>query len=67
MAWNSGDWKICCDVCAKEILASEAKHRWDGLIVCEADWEPRHPMDFIKVPKEDPGFHSPDQNHHFSS
>lgn len=44
----SGDWNITCDVCSKKIKASESKQRWDGFIVCEADYEIRHPQDFVK-------------------
>lgn len=49
--WNykSGDWWILCDVCGKKMKASHARHRWDGFIVCDKDFENRHPMDFIKV------------------
>ena len=49
--WNykSGDWWILCDVCGKKIKASHAKHRWDGFIVCDKDFEHRHSQDFIKV------------------
>ena len=49
--WNysSGDWLIQCDVCSKKIKASEAKHRWDGFIVCSDDYENRHPQDFIRA------------------
>jgi hypothetical protein len=47
-----GDWIVVCDVCGVELLASEAKHRWDGYIVCEKDFEHRHPMDFIRVKPE---------------
>lgn len=47
--WKSGDWNLICDVCAKKIKASESKKRWDGLIVCKADFETRHPMDFIRA------------------
>ena len=49
--WNykSGDWNIFCDACGKKMKASHAKHRWDGLIVCDEDFEHRHSMDFIKV------------------
>ena len=45
----SGDWNLYCDVCAKKIKASESKHRWDGFIVCQDDWEMRHPQDFVKA------------------
>lgn len=45
----SGEWNVTCDVCSKKIKAHEAKHRWDGFIVCVDDWEPRHPQDFVKA------------------
>lgn len=49
--WNykSGDWWIICDVCGKKIKASHAKHRWDGFIVCDKDFEHRHSQDFIRA------------------
>lgn len=49
--WNykSGDWLLICDVCGKKMKASHSRHRWDGLIVCDADFEHRHSQDFIKV------------------
>jgi len=50
--YKSGDWYVSCDVCSKQIYASEAKHRWDGMIVCEDDFETRHPQDLIKVRQE---------------
>lgn len=46
--FTSGDWNIICDVCSKKIKAHEAKQRWDGFIVCPADFEYRHPQDFVK-------------------
>jgi hypothetical protein len=46
--YTSGDWNIVCDVCDKKIKASESRKRWDGLIVCQDDFEYRHPQDFIK-------------------
>jgi len=48
-AYKSGDWLLICDVCAKKIKASNSRHRWDGLIVCDTCHEHRHPQDFIKV------------------
>lgn len=26
--------------------------RWDNLYVCRADWEPRHPQDYVKGKKD---------------
>jgi hypothetical protein len=47
-AYKPGDhWKIC-DVCGFRCRSSETRKRWDGLITCEADWEPRHPQDFVR-------------------
>lgn len=45
----SGDWNITCDVCSKKTKASEAKKRWDGLIVCPSDFEHRHEQDYVKA------------------
>ena len=45
----SGNWNVICDVCSKKIKASDAKQRWDGLIVCPSDFEHRHPQDFVKA------------------
>jgi hypothetical protein len=47
--YKPGDWNIHCDVCSKKIKASEAKHRWDGFIVCADDYEERHPLDFVRT------------------
>lgn len=44
-----GDWNACCDVCGLRFKASEMQQRWDGLMVCAKDWEPRHPQDYIRV------------------
>lgn len=45
----SGEFNVTCDVCSKKIKAHEAKHRWDGLIVCSDDYEMRHEQDFVKA------------------
>ena len=44
-----GEWNLICDVCGKKIKAHEAKHRGDGLLVCENDFEHRHPQDFVRA------------------
>lgn len=49
-----GDWNAICDVCGFKFKASTMKARWDGLMVCERHWEPRHPQDFVKVRGDDP-------------
>jgi hypothetical protein len=47
----SGEWKALCDSCGVEFKASQLRKRWDGFMVCDADWETRHIADFIKAPK----------------
>ena len=44
-----GDWNAICDVCRFKFKASDLRRRWDNLMVCEKDWEPRHPQDFIRA------------------
>lgn len=50
--YKSGDWYVSCDVCSKQIYASESRKRWDGLIVCSTDFEHRHPQDLLRVRQE---------------
>ena len=46
--YDKGDWKAICDVCGREYKASVLKQRWDGLMCCPQDWEPRQPQDFVR-------------------
>lgn len=46
-------WSVTCDVCGFNFKNYELKDRWDGLKVCDKDWEPRHPMDFLRTKKEE--------------
>jgi hypothetical protein len=43
-----GDFWRICDVCGFQCRASQTSKRWDGLMVCEADFETRHPQDFVR-------------------
>lgn len=43
-----GEWKAVCDVCGRVFKASKLKPRWDGLMTCQQDWEPRQPQDFVR-------------------
>lgn len=43
-----GDYYRICDVCGFQCRASATFKRWDGLITCSEDWEPRHPQDFVR-------------------
>ncbi len=46
--FKMGDNNCICDRCGFKYKASELKQTWDGLYVCEKDWEPRHPQDFVR-------------------
>lgn len=46
--YTPGDYYIICDECGFKVRASESRKRWDGRRVCHADWEPRHPQDFVR-------------------
>lgn len=47
-----GNWNALCDSCGRKFKASQLKRRWDGLMVCEEDYELRHPSDFLRVQRE---------------
>ena len=46
--WDRGDWDAICDVCGRKFKASKLKMRWDGIMACPQDWEPRQPQDFVR-------------------
>ena len=48
----SGDWNALCDSCGRKFKASQLRRRWDGMMVCDADYELRHPQEFLRVQKE---------------
>ena len=47
-----GTWRVVCDVCGFRFLNTEVRKRWDGLIVCDRDFETKHPQLMLRVPKE---------------
>lgn len=47
-----GQWNAVCDRCGFWFKSSELKKDWQGLMVCEKDFEMRNPQDFIRVPTE---------------
>lgn len=55
MTYKHGEWNAECDVCGMQYKSSELKKRWDGLYVCEKDFETEHPSDKFKFPKEKEG------------
>ncbi len=44
-----GQWKAVCDVCGQRFDNIDMQKRWDGLMVCKRDWEPRQPQDFVRA------------------
>jgi len=47
-----GNWNALCDSCGRKFKAFDLQKRWDGLMVCQEDFEQRHPMDLLKVQRE---------------
>jgi hypothetical protein len=48
-----GDYNAICRVCGFKRKASELRLRWDGVYVCNQDWEIRQPQDFVRgLPEE---------------
>ena len=43
-----GAWNVICDRCGRQFKKFELRKEWDGLMVCEKDWEPRQPQDFVR-------------------
>jgi len=46
--YDRGDWIAICDSCGRKLKASALRQRWDGLKVCQDDFEPRQPQDFVR-------------------
>ena len=44
----AGLFNIYCMSCGRKYKSNEIRKRWDGLLVCDEDWEPRHPQDFVR-------------------
>ncbi len=43
-----GSWNVVCYVCGRKYKSSQVKKHWQGYYVCDKDWEPRHPQDFVR-------------------
>lgn len=61
--YDSGSWNVICDQCGRQYKSNELSMRWDGLMVCSGDWEPRQPQDFVRgvADKIAPPFTRPEQ------
>lgn len=47
--YDKGNWLAVCDECGRKVKASSLRLRWDNLMVCPRDWEPRQPQDFVRA------------------
>lgn len=45
----SGQWNCICDVCGKRYKIGQMRKRWDGLLVCDQDYELDHPQKYLRV------------------
>lgn len=46
--FRSGKYNVICDVCGFKFKETDLRKRWDGLMVCERDWEQRHPQELLR-------------------
>lgn len=44
-----GQWRVVCDVCGFKFHSGDLRKRWDNLMVCQKDWEVKHPQLMIRV------------------
>lgn len=44
----AGDYNVICDRTGFKVKASDTLLEWNGLRVRKADWEQRHPQDFVR-------------------
>ncbi len=47
--YKNGSWNVHCDVCNFKFKSEDIRKRWDGLMVCDADFELDHPQKFLRV------------------
>jgi len=47
--YKPGLWKAICDVCGFEFYSNELRKRWDGLMVCDKDFECDHPSKYLRA------------------
>lgn len=46
-------WNAICDRCGFKYKAFQLRKEWTGLMVCKECWEPRHPQELLRIPKDD--------------
>jgi hypothetical protein len=50
--YKAGTWNVICQVCGKQVKSDAIIKRWDGVLVCKEDYEPRHILDFVRSTTE---------------
>jgi len=65
--YTRGLWLVICEACGRKYKNTELRQRWDGFMVCEDDWEPRQPQDFVRgvADYQAPPFTRPEQADRF--
>lgn len=46
--FKAGCWNVVCQVCGKQVKSDAIIKRWDGVLVCKEDYEPRNILDFVR-------------------
>jgi hypothetical protein len=49
-----GNWNAICDICGFKFKANQLRKTWDNLMVCQQDYEIKHPQLSIRVRGDDP-------------
>ena len=67
--YKKGVWNVICQVCGMKFKSDQIRKRWDGLLVCNSDFEHRHPSDYYRARPEKQGvpFTSPEPTDTFVS
>ena len=50
--FDGGNHWVVCDVCGFHYRSSEMRERWDGAVVCKADYETRHQQGYVKAKQD---------------
>lgn len=46
--YKPGAWNVICSLCGRKVKSTEILKRWDGLLVCKEDYDPRNILDFYR-------------------
>ena len=44
-----GQWNAVCDRCGNIFKSGQLRKTWEGLMVCDMDFEEQHPQDFVRA------------------